>query len=401
MKITKRIILTILALVGFITSVKLTMIYIDANFNPYALSSFCSINELIDCDGVAKTGHSQFFGIPLAFWGLFLYFVFLFFTFIDKIQKIEIKGFKIFGFTEVFKHPESYISALGIIAFFISMILAFVSIFEIHKICILCFFTYILNLLIGLYAKPDNENYIEVFKTSFKDFVDAVKIKKYAIAFAILIIAAIGVLTYTTVSNVLAPQVKLQKELETYSKSDGTSYKASGNMLGDKNAALVVHEYTDYQCPFCFVLNTMTMRAVSELSNVKVVHHNLPLDMECNPSLTSQMHAGSCKLAKYAIAAGYQGKYWDMNNMLFDKEYENEEEMLADAKKLGLNIEKLKEDAYSEKTAQELRKEIDEATNLGIDGTPAIRINMETKVGIMPYEELKEKLIKAGAKERK
>ena len=48
-----------------------------------------------------------------------------------------------------------------------------------------------------------------------------------------------------------------------------------------------------------------------------------------------------------------------------------------------------------------LKKEIDEAINLGIDGTPAIRINMETHVGIIPYEELKAKLIKAGAKERK
>ena len=54
MSLTKRIVLTIIALVGFLTSVKLTMIYWDANFNPYALSSFCSINDLIDCDGVAK-----------------------------------------------------------------------------------------------------------------------------------------------------------------------------------------------------------------------------------------------------------------------------------------------------------------------------------------------------------
>ena len=85
MKLSKRITLSILSLIGFITSIKLAMIYIDANFNPYALSSFCSINDLIDCDGVAKTTHSQFFGIPLAFWGLFLYFVFLFFKFADKI----------------------------------------------------------------------------------------------------------------------------------------------------------------------------------------------------------------------------------------------------------------------------------------------------------------------------
>lgn len=402
MNLTKRITLTILALIGFITSIKLSIIYLDANFNPYALSSFCSINELIDCDGVAKTTHSQFFGVPLAFWGLFLYFVFLFFTYVDKIKEITIKGFKLFGFLEVFKHPESYLCALGIISFFLSMILAGVSIFEIHKICILCFFTYILNLLIGLVAKPRGENYLTVFKTSFIDFIDALKIKKYAIAFTVLVIAAIGVLTYTAVSDVLAPQVKMQKELNYYSSPNGTDYKASGNTLGDPMAGLVVHVYTDYKCPFCFVLNTMMHRAVSELSNLKVVHHNLPLDTACNEYLKgNQMHEGSCLLSLYSIAAGYQGKYWAMNSLLFDKEFQNENEILKAAKSIGLNTEKLKQDAHGNEAATELQKEIKDSFSIGIDGTPAMRINMETKIGIMPYEELKAKLIKAGAVERK
>lgn len=400
MKTAKRIALTILALTGFITSVKLAFIYWDANFNPYALSSFCSINELIDCDGVAKTTHSQFFGIPLALWGVFLYFIFLVFTFVDKLKNFEIKGFKIFGFLEVFKNPESYICALGIIAFLISMTLAGISIFEIKKICILCFFTYILNLFIGIVAKPDSENIIQVFATSFKDFIAALKIKKYAITFVILAIAAAGVLVYTEISDILAPQVKMQKELEYYSKP-GEKYKTSGNILGEHDAKLVVHEYTDYQCPFCFVLNTMMLRAVNELKNLKVVHHNLPLDKECNPALPGQMHPGSCLMAKYAIAAGYQGKYWDMNALLFDKEFQGEDSIVNNAKSIrGLNIEKLQKDAHSDKVMKELQKEIDEANSIGIDGVPALRINIETKIGIIPYEELKDKLIKAGAVER-
>lgn len=397
MNLTKRIGLTVIALIGFLTSVKLSLIYWDANFNPYALSSFCSINELIDCDGVAKTSHSQFFGIPLAFWGLFLYFVFLFFTYVDKLKNIEINGFRIFAYFDVFKNPEAYICALGEISFAISMILAGISVFEIHKICVLCFFTYILNLLIAIIAKPKKENFISVIKVSFNDFVDAIKVKKYAVALGLLLAAAACFLTYTTVSNVLAPQVKMQKE---FAKSANV-YNATGNVLGDEKATLVVHEYTDYQCPFCFVLNTMMHRAVSELKNIKVVHHNLPLDMECNAMLKTQMHPGSCNLARYAIAAGLQGKYWDMNNLLFDKEFDNDSQILHDAKSIkGLDIEKLKEDVKSDAVTKELKREIQEATDLGIDGTPAIRINMETHVGILPYEELKSKLIKAGAVER-
>lgn len=401
MKLGKRIALALIAIIGFLTSIKLCMIYWDSNFNPYALSSFCSINEFIDCDGVAKTTHSQFFGVPLAFWGLFLYFVFLFFTFVDKIKTIEIKGFRIFAYFDVFKNPEVYITALGFISFAISMILFGISVFEIKKLCILCFFTYILNLLIALIARPSGENPWSVIVISFKDFLSAVKVKKYAIALGVLVVLAAGFLTYTTVSDVLAPQVKKIKELDYYSQPNG-QYSATGNILGDKDAKLVVNEYTDFQCPFCFVLNTMILRAVSELSNVKVVHHNLPLDMECNPMLKQQMHEGSCLMARYVIAAGHQGKYWDMNNLLFDKEYQGEANLLENAKTIhGLNIDKLQQDANSPETYAELKSEIKDAIDTGIDGTPALRINMKTHVGIVPYEDLKQQLIEAGAVERK
>lgn len=393
MNFAKRFALTTIALIGFITSIKLTMIYWDANFNPYALASFCSISEFVDCDGVAKTTHSQFLGVPLACWGLFLYFVFLFFTYVDKLKNTRIKNIRIFAYFDVFKNPEAYICAIGIFAFLISMTLACLSIFEIKKICILCFFTYILNLLIALVAKPQNTNLINVFKTSICDFIDAIKVKKYAIAFSFVVLVAVIFLTFTSISNIMAPQVKLQKEMKTYS--------TSGNVLGEENAEVIVHLYTDYQCPFCFVLNTMLHRAVKELKNIKIIHHNLPLDMECNKLLNAQMHEGSCLMAKYALAAGKQNKFWNMNNILFDKEYQGEESILKYAKSIkGLNIEKLKKDAYSEEISKQIEQEIKDANIYGIDGTPAIRINLETKIGIMPYEELKAKLIKAGAVER-
>ena len=119
----------VIALLGFITTIKLAMIYYDANFNPYALPSFCSVSDLIDCDGVAKTTESQFFGIPLAYWGLFLYsFIFL------MLGADKLKNFKLFKFMEVFKNPLDYISSLGILAFIISMVLLCVSLFDIKKL---------------------------------------------------------------------------------------------------------------------------------------------------------------------------------------------------------------------------------------------------------------------------
>ena len=68
--VKKKILIGIIALIGFITTIKLAIIYYESNYNPYALSSFCSINDFVDCDGIAKTTASQFLGIPLAYWGM-------------------------------------------------------------------------------------------------------------------------------------------------------------------------------------------------------------------------------------------------------------------------------------------------------------------------------------------
>ena len=76
----KNLLIQLLALVGLGLAIKLAFIYHVANYDKYALSSFCSINDFIDCDGVAKTNSAQFLGIPLAWWGIFFYLVILFLT---------------------------------------------------------------------------------------------------------------------------------------------------------------------------------------------------------------------------------------------------------------------------------------------------------------------------------
>ena len=47
----KKLTVQILAIVGLLLSIKLACIYYVANYEKYALSSFCSINEFVDCDG--------------------------------------------------------------------------------------------------------------------------------------------------------------------------------------------------------------------------------------------------------------------------------------------------------------------------------------------------------------
>ena len=148
----KNIMIIMLVLIGFIIALDLAYIYYEANFNQYALPSFCSVSDFVDCDGVARTTESQFFGVPLAYWGMFLYSFILMLLGVDKLKNIP--GLK---FLEVFKNKFHYIASLGLISFIISMILLCVSLFGIHKLCVMCALTYVIDLCIGLVAVTDLE----------------------------------------------------------------------------------------------------------------------------------------------------------------------------------------------------------------------------------------------------
>ena len=97
----KTIFIAIFALIGLALTLELAFIFFKVNFNEQYAASFCSVNNLIDCDGVAKTNYSLFLGIPLALWGMFYYFLTLFLNFVHIIQD----KFKNTIF-DVFKNPK-------------------------------------------------------------------------------------------------------------------------------------------------------------------------------------------------------------------------------------------------------------------------------------------------------
>ena len=86
----KKLAIQILAFIGLLLSIKLACIYYVANYETYALSSFCSINDFVDCDGAARSTVSQFWGIPLAYWGIFFYLTVLFMTVVDYFKKFKL-----------------------------------------------------------------------------------------------------------------------------------------------------------------------------------------------------------------------------------------------------------------------------------------------------------------------
>ena len=87
-----------------------------------------------------------------------------------------------------------------------------------------------------------------------------------------------------------------------------------------------------------------------------------------------------------------------MNSLLYENQPRNMKEMLKLAEELGFNIDKFVSDMESEATKKEVADEINRAAEIDIDATPTMYVNGEQVVGVKPYYQLKEILVKHGAK---
>ena len=172
-----------------------------------------------------------------------------------------------------------------------------------------------------------------------------------------------------------------------------------GNVLGsDAEDAVVVHIYSDYNCPMCFTSNIMLHKLVTEFKNVRVEHHSMPLDLECNKYLTQEFHRGSCIMAQYAEAAREQGKFWEVHSLLFEKKPATELAVIGVLENSGFNLDmdKLKKDAHSTQIKKEIEKDIDYAFSNKMIGTPSVKIGDKFEMGVKGYPELKKWVIENG-----
>ena len=108
-------------------------------------------------------------------------------------------------------------------------------------------------------------------------------------------------------------------------------------------------------------------------------------------------------MAKYAEAAELQGNYWGFASEIYLRQPLTDYDVWMIAIQQGLDLDKLKADVEKPEIAKKILKDIDDAVALDVKGTPVIFIEgqKEPLVGAMTDFELKEALIKAGAKEKK
>jgi Na+/H+ antiporter NhaA len=149
------------------------------------------------------------------------------------------------------------------------------------------------------------------------------------------------------------------------------------HMLGDAGALLTLVEYGDFECPFCGkatgVVRELTERFGDEL---RYVFRHLPL---------TDVHPHAELAARAAEAAGAQGQFWEMHDMLFRHQEElTFEDLVGYAGELGLDVEDFVRDMEEDRHAERVREDVASAEASGARGTPTFFVGERRHIG--PYD---------------
>lgn len=155
------------------------------------------------------------------------------------------------------------------------------------------------------------------------------------------------------------------------------------NMLGNPNATVTIEEFADFQCPTCAQIHSVMKEVQAAYgSRIKFIFRSFPL---------TQIHRNAFDAAVAAESAGRQGKYWDMQNLLFQNQtaWSNSTDprpvFEGYAQTLGIDVERFKADMAGMETKERVQRDLDRGRALNINSTPTIFINGMS----VPFEQMK------------
>lgn len=204
---------------------------------------------------------------------------------------------------------------------------------------------------------------------------------KFIAGLVIILIALLGYYFYAKTSG------KIQS-------IEGVTVNETDHVRGAQAGTVTLVEFGDFQCPACGAYEPLVRKLTADNSGVlKVVFKHFPLTM---------IHQNALLAAKASEAAALQGKFWEMHDMLYDKQKEwsaapNAFDLFVSyAQAIGIDTAKFGTDINNPSIEAKILAELQEGSRLGVQGTPTFFINGK-KIENPESPEAFDKLIKDAA----
>ena len=158
------------------------------------------------------------------------------------------------------------------------------------------------------------------------------------------------------------------------------------NIKGDKEAAATLIEYSDFQCPACGSYYPIVKKVSEDLgAKVRFAYRHFPLPQHKNAKLA----------ATVAEAAGKQGKFWEMHDLIFQNQSDWSEEKNAAvlfakyAQDIGLNLAQFQTDIASDDIKAKIENDYKSGVKAGVNSTPSFFLNGKKMDNPRNYDEFK------------
>ena len=145
------------------------------------------------------------------------------------------------------------------------------------------------------------------------------------------------------------------------------------HVRGALDGKVTLVEFADFQCPACGAYEPLIRKVLADNpTTLKIVFRHFPL---------TQIHQNALLASKASEAAGVQGKFWEMHDMIYDNQQAwsgglNARDFFVNyAKTLGLDAVKFSNDINSKAIEEKILAEYKEGVKLGVQGTPSFFLN--------------------------
>lgn len=196
--------------------------------------------------------------------------------------------------------------------------------------------------------------------------------KKAWVIFAAICVVVLGGLIYISGSNRLDVSNVDTNTIQAASEKSGN---IGDHVFGKADSKVVLIEYGDFQCPGCGGVHP-TVKTLTEKykDQIALVFRNFPI---------ASKHPNARAAAAAVEAAGQQGKYWEMHNLVFENQSGWQSLSATDrgaffigyAKELNLDEAKFKADMESEAISKKINFDQAVGKKAGADVTPTFFLN--------------------------
>jgi len=167
-------------------------------------------------------------------------------------------------------------------------------------------------------------------------------------------------------------------------------------IYGRNDAPVMLVEYADFQCPACGAYYPLIKTLEQDFSDkLAVVFRHFPL---------TAIHSNALPAARAGEAAGQQGKFWEMHDMIFEKQHEwsasTEVEKIFRhyAEVLGMDVDRFSTDYNSKSFDAKIKNDFNSGETLGVQGTPTFFLNGTKINNPRGYEEFRNLIEQAAIK---